>query len=194
MIVVKVGGSLFDHPRLGPGLRAYLNSLAPTPVLLVAGGGRVADAVRQLDRIHGLGEEAAHWLALRSLATTAEFVRQQLPSVSHCTVVECFQFAQDDESRPGRLPHTWAVTTDSIAARVAQVLGADRLVLLKSVDIPSGTPWPIAAERGWVDAYFPRIAAELRCPVDVQNFRQVLDAAGSAAEATDPVGRGGRGG
>ena len=32
MIVVKVGGSLYDHPRLGPGLRACLDSLAPEAV------------------------------------------------------------------------------------------------------------------------------------------------------------------
>ena len=48
MIVVKVGGSLFDHPRLGPGLRAYLDSLAPADVLLVPGGGPVAGAVREV--------------------------------------------------------------------------------------------------------------------------------------------------
>ncbi len=46
MIVVKVGGSLFDHPALGPGLRDFLQTLAPNEVLLVPGGGPVADAVR----------------------------------------------------------------------------------------------------------------------------------------------------
>ena len=45
MIVVKVGGSLFDHPRLASGLRAYLHSLAPQEVLLVPGGGPFAEAV-----------------------------------------------------------------------------------------------------------------------------------------------------
>ena len=70
MTVVKVGGSLFDHPKLGAGLRAYLESLAPAEVLLVPGGGGVADAVRELDRVHALGGEAAHWLALRSLGVT----------------------------------------------------------------------------------------------------------------------------
>ncbi len=74
MIVVKVGGSLFDSPRLGPALRAYLDALAPADVLLVPGGGPVADAVRELDRTHGLGEEAAHWLALRSLGVTKELL------------------------------------------------------------------------------------------------------------------------
>ena len=47
MIVVKVGGSLFDHPNLGFGLRAFLRSLTPSRVLLVPGGGAVAEAVRQ---------------------------------------------------------------------------------------------------------------------------------------------------
>src|SRR5262249_5729227 len=78
VIVVKVGGSLFDHPRLGPGLRAYLDSLAPAEVLLVPGGGDFADAVRKLDRIHGLGEEASHQLALRTLTITAAFLEQLL--------------------------------------------------------------------------------------------------------------------
>ena len=38
MIVVKIGGSLFDHPRLGAGL-CHLDALAPSDVLLVPGGG-----------------------------------------------------------------------------------------------------------------------------------------------------------
>src|SRR5439155_895308 len=76
MIVVKVGGSLFDHPNLGPALREFVESLAPAEVLLVPGGGPVADAVRELDRVHGLGEEAAHWLALRALGVTRELLRR----------------------------------------------------------------------------------------------------------------------
>ena len=74
MIVVKVGGSLFDHAGLGPALREFVAGLAPADVLLVPGGGPVADAVRELDRVHGLGEEASHWLALRSLDVTAELL------------------------------------------------------------------------------------------------------------------------
>jgi aspartokinase-like uncharacterized kinase len=85
-----------------------------------------------------------------------------------------FTFAQEDESRPGALPHTWRVTTDSIAARVAVVYGAERLILLKSVDIPPETPWETAVTNGWVDAHFPQIARTLACPISVLNFRQKL--------------------
>ncbi len=183
MIVVKVGGSLFDSPALGPALRAYLESLAPAEVLLIPGGGPVADAVRALDRTHGLGEEAAHWLALRALGVTKTLLERLavgavLTSPSRgevktkaLRVFDCFTFACEDESLPGSLPHTWSVTTDSIAARVAFVHRAERLVLLKSVDIPPGMPWEEAATNGWVDAHFPQIAATLTCPVEVVNFR-----------------------
>jgi 5-(aminomethyl)-3-furanmethanol phosphate kinase len=176
MIVVKVGGSLFDHPKLGPGLREYLEALG-SEVLLVPGGGPVADAVRELDHVHGLGEEAAHWLALRSLSVTAHLLQTlALAFGSRLTVLDCFEFAQEDEKRQGKLPHTWSVTTDSIAARAAVVFRAERLVLLKSVDIPPGTSWEAAAANGWVDAHFPQTSQTLKCPVDVLNFRLQLQA------------------
>ncbi len=188
-VVVKVGGSLYDHPRLGPGLNAFLDPLVRAgPVWLVPGGGAAADAVRELDRTHRLGEEVAHWLALRSLSVTALFLAGLVGDASvvedpyvdrgdGLSVVDCYGFALSDDGRPGSLPHSWAVTTDSIAARVAAVFGASRLVLLKSVDVPPATPWAEAAARGWVDAYFPAAVVEAAYPIEVVNFRRQLDAA-----------------
>ncbi len=190
VIVVKVGGSLFDHPRLGPGLRTYLDSLAPAKVLLVPGGGDVVEAVRKLDRVHGLGEEASHRVALESLWVTAALLRELLPETG------CFYACHPDADKfaslpPGTrrildahgfcqltdstLPHSWDVTSDSIAARVAIVYGAERLVLLKSVDVPAGTSWEDTATRGWVDAHFPRVVAGAALTIEVVNFRRVLD-------------------
>ena len=194
MIVVKVGGSLYDHPRLGPGLRAFLGSLAPSPVLLVPGGGAFADAVRKLDAVHGLGEERSHWIALRAMSVAAEFLTRLLtnrgerpglsrpsggrsqdgrdkPGRSHGQVFDAFRFAAEDDT----LPHSWAVTSDSIAARAAVVYRAERLILLKSVDIPPGTPWVEAAANGWVDPHFPKLAADAPFPIATINFRRQLD-------------------
>ena len=167
MLVVKVGGSLFDHPRLGPGLRAYLDSLAPAEVVLVPGGGDIVEAVRKLDRIHGLGEESSHELALRAMEITGEFLERLLGDASPRITIRGLDL--------GALPHSWDVTADSIAARVAVVRGAERLVLLKSVDVPAGTPWEEATARGWVDPHFPRVVADAAFPVEVVNFRRVLD-------------------
>ena len=64
------------------------------------------------------------------------------------------------------LPHSWDVTSDSIAARLAVLAGADELVLLKS-GLPAGSlTLAQAAETGYVDRYFPVAAAgvpRVRC-------------------------------
>ena len=74
----------------------------------------------------------------------------------------------------GALPHTWAVTSDSIAARVAVVSGAEHLILLKSVTIPEGMDWEEAAERGFVDEWFARTLRPARPWLKVRavNFRE----------------------
>jgi aspartokinase-like uncharacterized kinase len=174
MIVVKVGGSLFDHPQLGTRLLAYLRSLAPSKVLLVPGGGPVADKVRELDRVHGLGEEASHWLAVRAMDVMGGVLRALIcdPSIR---VLDSLDFVRDDDLSPGSLPHSWDVTSDSIAARAAVVFGAERLVLLKSVDMPKATTWDDAAQRGWVDARFPRVVEGTVFAVDVVNYRRILE-------------------
>ncbi len=63
-------------------------------------------------------------------------------------------FMQNDQS----LPHSWSVTTDSIAARIADVLQADELVLLKSSEPPDDPD----EMRGYVDEYFPIAARNLK--------------------------------
>jgi aspartokinase-like uncharacterized kinase len=189
VIVVKVGGSLFGHPALGRGLNAWLNQLSDRgePYLLVPGGGPAADAVREWDRVHGLGDTHSHWLALRSLSLTAHLLLHLLPgstvvchpngeSLPPCVqVLDAYEFCKDDDA----LPHSWDVTSDSIAARAAVVGNASRLILLKSVDIPFDIDWQTAAERGWVDAYFPRAVEGTEFQIEAVNFRKWIEMSGS---------------
>jgi aspartokinase-like uncharacterized kinase len=156
-IVVKVGGSLFDLPDLGSRLEAWLKTLDGSDVVLVAGGGSAADLIREMDRIHGLGEEKSHWPALRALSLTADVLAALAPA--SLRVFDLYAFACADEHRPGCLPHRWDVTSDSLAARVAEVMQARELVLLKSVTIPPDMDWAEASRRGFVDAYFPTMIA-----------------------------------
>jgi len=67
------------------------------------------------------------------------------------------------------------VTADSIAARIAVILGAERLILLKSIDIPPGMPWTEAAERGWVDRHFPQVVEGSAVVFESVNFALNLD-------------------
>ncbi|QEL16608.1 amino acid kinase family protein [Limnoglobus roseus] len=169
MIVVKLGGSLYDHPRLRDGLNHWLEAV-PSSVLLVPGGGIIADGVRAFDELHRVGEEAAHWAAVRSLTVAAELVRAIVtrPDVE---VLDALAFCRDEDQA---LPHTWDVTTDSIAARVAMVRNASKLVLLKSKDRPAGS-WELASRQGFVDRHFPTVVRGVPLPIEVVNFRQWLD-------------------
>lgn len=182
-IVVKMGGSLYDVPNLAAGLRRWLASLDARRVLLVPGGGATADLVRAWDRRHRVGEERSHWLALRALTLNAHWLSDllELPVIScpkefggEQAIVDAYAFAREDETRPGRLPHTWTATSDSLAARVAEITQARRLVLLKSVSLPEGVDWPSAARLGIVDGWFAALAVRLPATdIGVVNFRSL---------------------
>src|SRR5262249_34532604 len=77
-VVVKVGASLNDLGDLRPRLECFLKELGTREIVIVPGGGSTADAVRELDRCHNLGEETAHWLALHALKLNAHFLAQLL--------------------------------------------------------------------------------------------------------------------
>ncbi|WP_165229888.1 amino acid kinase family protein [Aquisphaera insulae] len=180
LTVVKVGGSLLTWPELPTRLNLWLDeqrSVQPgsgRPFVLIAGGGPIADVVRELDRVHGLGDEAAHRLAIRSMDVTAELLASLVAdsrAVRHPReLVECqtdglraivsassFLKVVEDTS-PDPLPASWDVTSDSIAARIAAWLGADRLVLLKSRTAAAGSTRGEAAAAGLVDPFFPEAA------------------------------------
>src|SRR5438270_13226868 len=79
LIVYKIGGSLFDLPELPNVIRHVLAQRAETSALLVAGGGRAADLVREWDRVHDLGDESAHALALEAMDLGASLLAHFLP-------------------------------------------------------------------------------------------------------------------
>ncbi len=181
--VVKVGGSLYTLPDLARRLQQWLDAEGNSGfgVVLVPGGGPTADVVRDLDRRHGLGEEASHWLALRALALSAHFLASLLPSacvigdVAECPrvvserrlpILDVHQFARADEERDGHVPHRWAVSSDSLAARVAVVARARQLVLLKSTSVPEGVDWTEAGRLGLVDEMFATMLRQ--APADLQ--------------------------
>jgi len=179
MIVVKVGGSLYDLPDLKSRLCRFLRSLEDPIWLLVPGGGPTTDVIRIFDAQHGLGAARSHWLALRACTLNAHFLRELLPDVplvadpAGCDgpgVLDPFAFVQADEGRPDCLPHHWDATSDSVAARAA-IVAKGRLVLLKSVSIPPEMSWDEAARAGHVDPVFPGLVRRAGLVVRAINLR-----------------------
>ena len=72
--VVKVGGSLFDVPELNKRLERWLDDQPAATNFLIAGGGPLAESIRELDQLHTIGETPAHWLCVRAMGVTARLL------------------------------------------------------------------------------------------------------------------------
>ena len=178
LVVVKVGGSLLEWPEFPQRLTQWLADRPTGAYVLIAGGGKLCGAVRDADSRFQLGEESAHWMCVDLLSSTAKIlsaVLKDVPVLDRLTdlrtmaastvtpapmcIFDPRKFLHDEEPRqPGRqLPATWDVTTDSIAARLAECLPAQQLVLVKSCDPPSRSIVACSAA-GFVDRFFVQAA------------------------------------
>jgi aspartokinase-like uncharacterized kinase len=163
-LVVKIGGSLAKSGRL----RGVLDVIAAAkrPVVVVPGGGAFADAVRDQQRALGLGDAVAHRIAMLAMHQTAEIIvalnncfaaADSIAAVhaslgrGHTPVWLPLPMMEDDEA----ISADWSTTSDSLAARLAELLGGAPLALLKSVDVDPAASAEDLARDGIVDAAFP---------------------------------------
>ena len=167
-------------------MNAFLDKLGNVHVILVVGGGPAVDLVRDLDAAHQIGEYRSHLLALRALDLTSHLIAALIPGLEVVTKRHEFNdahvrgkipvfsprlFMTEIDSRSAKpLKESWDVTTDSIAARLAEYLGAERLILLKSVGINGARSRLEAAANGLVDPAFPE-ASQLLDRVEIVNLR-----------------------
>lgn len=176
--VVKLGGSLLrrpDWPRL---LAAWLARRPQRCHVMIVGGGEAADAVREADRLHHLGDEQSHWLAIEAMQANLAMAAEYFPRAPICRCLRQLRplrqtaplvwfdpmpLLRQEHTWQGLppLPRSWDVTSDSIAARVACRLGNTELVLLKSALPPRSGSLADWAEAGYVDAFFPHAATML---------------------------------
>jgi aspartokinase-like uncharacterized kinase len=185
--VTKIGGSLLSRRDLPQQLRQWLSAAlathADTHYVLIVGGGKLVEAIREIDSASPLGEANAHWMCVELMSVTARIVAALLPELR---VVVQFPQLSERTVHPGatlfcpaeflrhieptcagtRLPADWSVTSDSIAGRLAIVLRADELVLVKSAAPPiprsEGSEWlNDLAANGYVDRFLPSLRLEL---------------------------------
>ena len=158
-LVVKLGGSLLQRVEEFDRVLGVLADLGRARrLLIVPGGGPFADAVRAVDARVRLSDDAAHWMAILAMDQHAHLIAERLVHSALVTSATEIAHAQSSERIPvlapyrwlrdaDPLPHSWDVTSDSIAAWCAHVVGASQLVLIK----PSGV-----SGSDVVDPYFSR--------------------------------------
>jgi len=141
--VVKVGGGLLSKAGAFDLVTEALTAFSPRRrLVIVPGGGPFADAVRTMFRRIKIGEDAAHWMAVLGMDQYAHALTARLPGAvlveQQAEIVAARQAGRLPVLAPYRwvraadpLPHTWEITSDSIAAWLAGMLGARRIVLIK---------------------------------------------------------------
>jgi aspartokinase-like uncharacterized kinase len=134
--VVKLGGAMLHAPELPAWLAACAGPGRARPVI-VPGGGALADCVRALQARWSFDDALAHELALEAMRINARVLAALEPALvpaaadpgPGCAVIW-------QPPRPWRacpLPASWDASADSIALALAVELGAEAVLLVKSV-------------------------------------------------------------
>ena len=146
-VVVKLGGSLAFSSRL----RNWIEALAACAgrVVIVPGGGPFADAVRSAQPRMGFDDRAAHHMAVLAMEQYGRALASLNKMLSPAASADAIQRDLAKKRIPVWMPsqmvlraadiaHSWEVTSDSLAAWLAGRIGADRLLLVKHVELRSG--------------------------------------------------------
>jgi 5-(aminomethyl)-3-furanmethanol phosphate kinase len=148
--VIKIGGGLIGVPgALDRVCAAVAAASREYRLVVVPGGGPFADAVREFDGRVGISPDAAHWMAILAMDQYAHVLAGRIPGgvlvEEPGGILPALSPGRVAVLAPSRwmrsadvLPHSWEVTSDSIAAFVAGALDAARLVLIKAADRGDG--------------------------------------------------------
>ncbi len=134
MIVVKLGGSLIHRAKEIVKEIVDHSDASGELILIIPGGSVFADTVRKVNA----SDEASHWMAILAMEQYGYYIADG----SDAKLVEDINDIDDGAyillpyallKKKDELPHTWDVTSDTIAAWVARGLGA-RFIKLTDVD------------------------------------------------------------
>lgn len=143
---IKIGGSVDEEPGALSRLLDAMAELAQTTrIAVVPGGGAFADFARLRCAERFTRDDTAHIQAVLAMAQYGYEIVEKLPNSSPAHDIS----EVDGAFQKGRipvfipypwilgaddLPADWSVTSDTIAVRFCEMIGAKKLVLLKSVD------------------------------------------------------------
>ncbi|MHA2299226.1 MAG: amino acid kinase family protein [Candidatus Hodarchaeales archaeon] len=143
---VKIGGSCLQHPRLLEQECKILSKVRN--VVIVPGGGCFADVVREQASKFNVGDTPAHWMAILAMNQFGYLLSKIVAGSLLCESIENVQSVQDtaiaiwlpylDMRAKNPFPHSWDVSSDSIAAWLAVKLGSSFFVKITAFqgDLP----------------------------------------------------------
>jgi len=143
--VIKIGGSILQNTSAEKLWKTLDELIKQFSFVIVPGGGDFANLVRNYYKLYQVSEDRAHWMAILCENILGFLILEHLESgipvfdvseisaaieISKIPVFLPFQYLFEHDP----LPHSWEVTSDSIAAYFAEKLQAQKLILVKDVD------------------------------------------------------------
>jgi dihydroneopterin aldolase len=175
--VLKLGGSLAASSHLSDWLRT-IDDGGGGRLVLVAGGGPFADAVRAAQAGQGFDDTVAHRMALLAMEQYAWMLaglrRRLSPVASRDEMLAASNAGAVPVWLPSRMvlarsdiAASWEVTSDSLSAWLARDLKASLLILVKAVALRQPGTAAALARDGIVDRAFPAYLARCGCECSI---------------------------
>ena len=163
MRVIKLGGSLMSDENSLKYCLATVEQEYEECVVIVPGGGIYADLIRKTQQQWKFGEETAHQMAILAMKQFALLLKslspafilvESLDSVKALLKKSTVLIWSPDLQDLSSINTNWEVTSDSLAAWLANQLGAAELILVKSAEIPINLTIQQMQKIGLVDKSF----------------------------------------
>lgn len=165
MWVIKLGGSLLGSDALRHWLRLVAQH-GDGRVIIVPGGGVFADTVRNVYQQTAMTEACAHALAVSAMNQFGTLLIDQepmlVPAHSELEIAERSWQHRGIVWMPSKMvmtdgdgiPHSWDVTSDSLALWLANKISAEHLLLVKSAPVSADTSLQEMTAQGVIDPAF----------------------------------------
>ena len=146
MYVIKIGGSLY--PEYIDPIIEVLDQIEEK-IVLVNGGGELANKLREYDQINHYSSDTNHWMAIKCMDIIAGLISDKYENVILVDNFDNIKEAHENNKIPlvltydllkriDPLEHTWDVTSDSIACWICSQLNAKLLILTNVNGIYNG--------------------------------------------------------
>ena len=179
--VIKLGGSLIKNSQITHCLSILQKW--PGQTIIVPGGGGFADSVRNCQADWHFDDSIAHRMAILAMQQSALLIHSLSPefelldSVNKLELIttSCIWSPQCRDLDHAGIPHSWDISSDSLAAWFARLWQADLLILVKSAEFDRSASITELQTLGIVDAGFHQFVEQDKLQINIIHHAELAN-------------------